>query len=321
MRNERKKLLAKLAYLYYIEEKSQAEIAAETGIYRTTVSRMLAEAKKKGIVKIEIDNFDTRLFQLEKYVKEKYGLKGIDIVGNVLDESTAELEERLGQSAANLLRGLLDDHMNVGFSWGKSLSLLVEHLNPRHLKDIHFVPLAGGPSHIHARYHVNTLIYNMASKCHGDCNFINATIIQEKENLAKGILSSKYFEDLKKSWQDLDIAVVGIGGFADENNCQWLDMLTERDFSILKSEEEVGEICCRFFDKNGEPVYEELQERTIAISLSELKKIPHALGFAYGSAKATAILSVLRAGYINHLVTDEETILKVLSLDGDNSFT
>ena len=278
MRNERKKLLAKLAYLYYIEEKSQAEIAAETGIYRTTVSRMLAE------------------------------------------ESTAELEERLGQSAANLLRALLDDHMNVGFSWGKSLSLLVEHLNPRHLKDIHFVPLAGGPSHIHTRYHVNTLIYNMASKCHGDCNFINATIIQEKENLAKGILSSKYFEDLKKSWQDLDIAVVGIGGFADENNRQWLDMLTERDFSVLKSEGEVGEICCRFFDKNGKPVYEELQERTIAISLSELKKIPNTLGFAYGYTKATAILSVLRAGYINHLVTDEETILKVLSLDGDGSF-
>ena len=218
---------------------------------------MLAEAKKKGIVKIEINNFDTRLFQLEKYVKEKYRLKGIDIVANVPDESTAELEERLGQSAANLLRALLDDHMNVGFSWGKSLSLLVEHLNPRHLKDIHFVPLAGGPSHIHARYHVNTLIYNMASKCHGDCNFINATIIQEKENLAKGILSSKYFEDLKKSWQDLDIAVVGIGGFADENNRQWLDMLTERDFSVLKSEGEVGEICCRFFDKNGKPVYEE----------------------------------------------------------------
>ncbi|MDE8688035.1 sugar-binding domain-containing protein, partial [Streptococcus gordonii] len=56
------------------------------------------------------------------------------------------------------------------------------------------------------------------------------------------------------------------------------------------------------------------------ISLSELKKIPNTLGFAYGYTKATAILSVLRAGYINHLVTDEVTILKVLSLDGDGSF-
>lgn len=51
MKSERKRLLAKIAYLYYIEEKSQAEIAAETGIYRTTVSRMLAEAKRKVLSK------------------------------------------------------------------------------------------------------------------------------------------------------------------------------------------------------------------------------------------------------------------------------
>ena len=56
MKDERKKLLAKLAYLYYVEDKSQSQIAAETGIYRTTVSRMLAEAKKEGVVKIEIEN-------------------------------------------------------------------------------------------------------------------------------------------------------------------------------------------------------------------------------------------------------------------------
>jgi len=37
--------------------------------------------------------------------------------------------------------------------------------------------------------------------------------------------------------------------------------------------------------------------------------------------KAKAILSVLKANYINHLVTDEATILKVLELDGDQQFT
>ncbi len=71
MKDERKKLLAKLAYLYYVEDKSQSQIAAETGIYRTTVSRMLAEAKKEGVVKIEIENFDTRLFHLENYITQK----------------------------------------------------------------------------------------------------------------------------------------------------------------------------------------------------------------------------------------------------------
>ena len=196
MKSERKRLLAKIAYLYYVEEKSQAEIAAETGIYRTTVSRMLAEAKKEGIVKIEIEAFDTRLFHLENVVKEKYGLKGLEIVANQVDDSPSDLEQRLAQSAAGMLRGMIDDNAKVGFSWGKSLSLLVEHSGSRHLNNVHFFPLAGGPSHIHARYHVNTLIYNMASKFHGECRFINATIIQENKELAEGILTSKYFDDL-----------------------------------------------------------------------------------------------------------------------------
>lgn len=320
MKNERKRLLAKIAYLYYVEEKNQAEISAETGIYRTTVSRMLAEAKKEGIVKIEIESFDTRLFHLENYVKEKYGLKGIEIVSNLVDESLADLEERLAQSAAGMLRGMIKDNDKVGFSWGKSLSLLVEHSGGRHLNNVQFFPLAGGPSHIHARYHVNTLIYSMAGKYHGNCRFMNATIIQEDETLAKGILSSKYFEDLKRSWKELDIAVVGIGGQVDEKNRQWLDMLTAEDFRTLESERAIGEICCRFFDENGEPVDEHLQNRTISISLENLKKVPLSLAFAYGSQKSAAMLAVLRAGYVNHLVTDEATILKMLELDGDSSF-
>ncbi|MGT2846963.1 sugar-binding transcriptional regulator [Streptococcus massiliensis] len=321
MKQERMKLLAKIAYLYYMEEKSQSEIATETGIYRTTISRMLAEAKKEGIVKIEIKNFDTHLFHLENYVREKYSLKGLELVTNGLEESAASLEQKFAQAAANVLKGLLDDEMKIGFSWGKTLSLLVENLGNRRLNNVHFFPLAGGPSHINARYHVNTLIYNMAFKCHGECTFINATIVQESQKLAEGILSSKYFEDLKRSWQELDLAVVGIGGQVDVNNRQWLDMLTANDFANLKQRQAVGEICCRFFDGEGQSVYPNLQDRTIAISLEGLKKVPNRLALAYGDYKAEAILSVLRAGYINHLVTDEQTILKVLAMDNDSTFT
>lgn len=71
MKDERKKLLAKLAYLYYVEDKSQSQIAAETGIYRTTVSRMLAEAKKEGVVKNEIENFDTLPLPFRKLYQTK----------------------------------------------------------------------------------------------------------------------------------------------------------------------------------------------------------------------------------------------------------
>ena len=321
MKDERKKLLAKLAYLYYVEDKSQSQIAAETGIYRTTVSRMLAEAKKEGVVKIEIENFDTRLFRLENYIKQKYGLKAIEIIPNLVDEPRESLEKRLVQASAVMLRNLIEDGMTVGFSWGKSLRLMVEQVGTKRLDGVQFYPLAGGPSHIHARYHVNTLIYSMASKFHGECHFINASVIQENSEVTEGILSSKYFEDLKASWRCLDVAAVGIGGYADSKNPQWFDMLTSNDFKKLESEHAVGEVCCRFFDQEGIPVYPELQERTISITLEELREVPNTISLAYGDQKAKALLSVLKANYINHLVTDEATILKVLELDGDQQFT
>ena len=53
---------------------------------------------------------------------------------------------------------LIEDGMTVGFSWGKSLRLMVEQVGTKRLDGVQFYPLAGGPSHIHARYHVNTLI-------------------------------------------------------------------------------------------------------------------------------------------------------------------
>ena len=87
--------------------------------------------------------------------------------------------------------------------------------------------------------------------------------------LADGILQSRYFEDLKNSWKDLDIVVVGIGDFSNKGKHQWLDMLTEDDFKELTKVKTVGEICYRFFDSKGKEVYENLQERTIAISLED----------------------------------------------------
>ncbi|MDQ8773989.1 sugar-binding transcriptional regulator [Streptococcus ruminantium] len=320
MKQEKRRQLAKIAYLYYVEGKSQAEIATETGIYRTTVSRMLTKAKSEGIVKIEIQDFDRGLYQLEKYVQNRYGLKGLELVENSTDEDLFDLENRLAQAAADMLTNLIDDEKKVGFSWGRSLSLIVDKIGHHRMKGVKFVPIAGGPSHIHARYHVNTLIYNMASKFRGECRFINATIIQENQELANGILSSKYFEELRADWKQLDVAVVGIGGGVDEKNRQWLDMLTADDFQQLSVEKAVGETCCRCFDQQGKQVVEDLQKRTIAISLEDLKEVPDTMALAYGDQKAQAILAVLRAGYIHHLVTDERTIVKVLELDQASNF-
>ena len=77
LKDDKKNMLAKVAYLYYFEEKTQNEIAEQLKIYRTTVSRMIKQAKDEGIVKIEIQEFNTQIYALERHMKSKYKLMSV----------------------------------------------------------------------------------------------------------------------------------------------------------------------------------------------------------------------------------------------------
>ncbi|HTP02553.1 MAG TPA: helix-turn-helix domain-containing protein, partial [Anaerolineales bacterium] len=51
---DRQNLLADVAEMYYLEDKDQAEIARAIGLTRSMVSRMLKEARQKGIVEARV---------------------------------------------------------------------------------------------------------------------------------------------------------------------------------------------------------------------------------------------------------------------------
>ncbi|EHI69137.1 sugar-binding transcriptional regulator [Streptococcus ictaluri] len=322
MKEECRRLLAKVAYLHYVQGKSQTEISNEMAIYRTTICRMLAKARSEGIVRIEIAGYDANLFALEEYVRQKYGLEKIDIVANQMEDSADDTLVKVAKTAAELLRQTIKDGDKVGLSWGATLSRVIDYLDPKTLKDTIICPLAGGPSHINAKFHVNTLIYRLARIVHGNSSFISAMVVQEDKGLTKGILQSKYFQETLDYWNHLDLALVGIGGEPNgQQESQWRDLLTEQDYQQLKNEEAVGEVCCRFFDQEGHGVYQDLQDRTIGISLEQLRRVPKTIAVATGQAKAKAILAALKAGFINYLVTDKDTIMAVLELEKDQEFS
>ncbi|HEL0577956.1 sugar-binding regulatory protein [Streptococcus equi subsp. zooepidemicus Sz35] len=320
MKEERKRLLAKVAYLHYVQGKSQTAISKEMNIYRTTVCRMLAKARAEGIVRIEIADYDANLFALEEYVRQKYGLEKLDIVSNQMEDSPSDTLVKVAKTAAEVLRSTIKDGDKIGLSWGATLSSLIDELDPKAMKDIMVCPLAGGPSHINAKFHVNTLVYRLARIFHGNSSFINAMVVQEDKQLTRGILQSKYFEDTLAYWNHLDLALVGIGGEPNgRQTSQWRDLLTDKDYKQLADEKAVGEVCCRFFDQEGHGVHQELQDRTIGISLEQLARVPKTIAVAVGQAKAKAILAALKAKFINYLITDKATIMAVLALDQDQT--
>ena len=75
----------------------------------------------------------------------------------------------------------------------------------------------------------------------------------------------------------------------------------------LRQQGAVGDVCLRFFDVNGNPIENALDNRVIGMQLEQLGKVERSVGIAGGKRKFEAIRGALRGKLINVLITDRRT--------------
>lgn len=305
--NEDDKLLAEIAYRYYIEEMNQNDISNMYNIGRTTISRMIKRAHENNIVTIQINDVDTDIINLKNQIQNKFPIKYVEISNSESYISTSEKNDLLGKTAAFFLNRIINSKQNIGISWGQALADTINHLSDRSLSDINVIPLVGGPSQSNSEYHINALVYEFARAINGQSRFINATAIQESKSIRDGIFNSQYFDEIKKYWSKLDVAIVGIGGILSSKDSLWRDLLTESDMEFLRTSDVVGDCCCRFIDKHGKIIKGDIDKRTISIDFSDFLDIPERIGIARGSSKVSAIKTMLTNGYLTGIILDIET--------------
>jgi DNA-binding transcriptional regulator LsrR (DeoR family) len=69
----------------------------------------------------------------------------------------------------------------------------------------------------------------------------------------------------------------------------------------------VGDVCSRFYDREGGEVHFDGSDRLIALELQALKHIPVTIAVAVGREKMQYITAGARGGHFNRLVTDPAT--------------
>ena len=104
-------LLAKVASLYYDQNKTQQEISEITGIARPIISRMIAEARERSIVKINVQ-YPWTWQQMENDLISAFGLKSA-IVMVTENESYTDILVGLGQLVAKYFNEILKDNMVI----------------------------------------------------------------------------------------------------------------------------------------------------------------------------------------------------------------
>lgn len=316
--DERDELLADVAQMYYMDDLTQAEISRSIGMTRSAVSRMLSEARNKGIVQISVRaplRFDAAL---ESALRQRFNLQGAHVLAGQYGDDYDKLRRQLGQTAAGVLKDLLRPQMVCGVAWGTTVSATIEALEVPDPIPMQIVQLVGVlRSNSHA-FNAQALVEIMARKVGGEGTYLYSPFIVENGETARSILSLPDVRQTLAAGRRSDIALMGIGTVLDPaySSLYQGGYISRATLETLQKDGAVGDVGGVHIDINGNVSGGEFNERMVGICGSDLLAIPTRLAAAGGQAKVEAILGALRGGYANLLVTDSETAEAVLALDG-----
>jgi DNA-binding transcriptional regulator LsrR (DeoR family) len=294
--------LVDVASQFYLQGRTQLEIARSMGLDPSTVSRSLKRAREAGIVRIEIRPRALEETGLGLALAHMYGLARAIIVPG--DEPSAEEVASVG---ADHIAGLLRSGMRLGVSWGQTLASLVHCLPARIVSDLEVAQMAGGISTTTPGAQGNELVRYLAelyppSRVH----YLHAPAIVDSVEIQRAIVSDRSVHAALAAASACDLALVGIGTLGDDATVVRGGHLSADDRMLLLEHGAVGNMNTRFFDSAGRPVAD-LEERTVAVQWEELRRVPTVVAVAAGLAKARAIRGALQTGCVDVLVTDAST--------------
>ncbi|MDR1797242.1 MAG: hypothetical protein LBR44_07320 [Clostridiales Family XIII bacterium] len=313
IRLDRYNLILKAAHLYYIDNKTQAEISEILRISRPTINKLLREARESGIVKITINNTrgGENFVERELELREELGLREVMIV-NPASTSQKAIDLSIGEQAANYLMSTLRSGATIGLSSGKTVLRMNEHLHSTGvLKNLSFIPLEGGIDTEDGNYSnilSNFLCEQMASLFkNSTIAMVLAPLVAQSEEEAAILFRSKNIQRVFNRMEDMDIAIVGIDSDPENSTLLLLDRTLKEYRADMVKAGIVGNVCARHYTEDGELNVMDIERNIIAIQPEGLQKIPLVLGIAGGVHKIRSIIGGARAKLFNTLITDIHT--------------
>lgn len=303
------------ARLYYLENRSQAEIAKELGTSRSNVSRMLAEAQRQGIVEIRIvEDPSGRLPDLEHELRTAFDLTDVRVASRGV-ESSVKVEAQVGEQAAQLLLERARDSMTIALSWGRALESMVHAATADRDLAVTLVQLVGGlPT---ATNHVSPaeLVRELAVRLGASYRLLHTPAALGSLVAVRGLMSDLLISHALDDARGADMAFVGIGTPDQGSSGALVEslQLSSAEERSFRDAQPVGDIALRYFDAHGSPVRGAVDDRIVAVSLDELRRIPNVVGVAYGTAKTAGVLGALRGRLIDSLVCDESLARAVVA--------
>ena len=304
-------LLVRTAQLYYEAELNQSEIADILRVSRPTVSRILEEAKKEGVVEIIVHDPIRKNASLSNALRRRFSLRDAVVISGNYDYDKAL--ERCCEAALQLFNTILKNGLSIGISWGSVPQLLCQMIEPKEFYNLTVIQMVGCLGTGNPNVDGLELAIQLSRKLGGTYSNIYAPIYVESAPVRDYLIREPQIEATIKKAMHTDVIITGVGSLDEKTTIQRAGYWKDKDREDLISRGAVGHLLGRPYDRDGNPV--EWKNRfVIGAPLDAMFSAEWSIAVAANKVKADATLAAIKRGYVNTLIADEELAEELLAM-------
>ena len=300
----------RVARMYYYGERTTQEIAAELGVSRSKVSRLLKLAKERGLVEIRILDPETQTHALEHLLRAHFGVREVQVV-DVPEAAGEEVWlERVATVAAAYLATLMQDGTTLAMAWGTTVSAISERLGVKPLKNVQVVQLNGsGNTHDAGLRYSAELLRHFADAYGAKTHTFPVPTFFDFPETKRALWRERSVRRILDLQARADVFLYSIGAVEAgvPSHVYTGGYLEPADLTELHSAGVVGDIATVFFRADGSYQDIPINARASGPDLSLLAKAENAVCVVSGRGKVAGVRAALRGGYLKKLIIDEPT--------------
>lgn len=296
--------MIRAAWMYYIFGKNQNEIAAELGVSRPVVQRLIAAAKEEGVITVGIHHPIATCLDYAELLKQKYNLEQCLVTPNNPDD---DIVSSVSYGGAQMMATYIhsDTVRIVGIGSGLTLKKAVRHLQPLPHSEKKCVALVSAMATDGQCNYYDDVPLILASRIKANYYQWPAPRYSRNQDDHQFWCDNALYHSVTDNADKSDVIFIGVGALGETSPIINDGFISREQGNELVGQAAVGEILGRFIDIDGNVVAHEMNERITSYDIRRCSSLRVLM--AGGRDKYAAILGTLRGKWVNGLVTDEDS--------------
>lgn len=307
--NPRREQVLRAAWLYHERGLNQQSVAERMGVSRSTVSRLLSDAERTGIVRVIVTEPLPETSRLSERLIERFGLSGAT-VEVTLDGESPRVAAATAM-ARRLERMVASGSLTIATGWGRTLGNAAQLTRGMRTSGVTIVD-AFGHTTTNAIANSVEVSDTLGRKFGARVMHIPSPGFAPSAEVAANFYDSEPVRSTLQVAKSADAVIVAIGVVGPESLLTAAGYLDEETMTRVIGAGAVGEIFGRYFDASGDPVEPEALH-PISLTLTDLRASKRVIGAAGGADKVAAVRAAIATGVVDELATDDSLARALLA--------